>query len=310
MSFVNIKIKNQLVLLPNIEQFDVSLFIKREDQIHPFISGNKYRKLKYNILEAQNKKKKILLTFGGAFSNHISAVAFVGKEYGFKTIGIIRGDELGKDIDATLQQNITLQTAKYHKMQFKFVTRSNYRLKHALEFIEDLKNEFGDFYLMPEGGTNLHAVKGCEEILKPSDKDFDVICCSIGTGGTISGLINSAKAHQKVLGFPALKGDFLQKEINKYTIQNENWSLINDYHFGGFGKVNEELVSFINDFKKETTIPLDPIYTGKMMFGVVDLIKSGFFKKGTKILAIHTGGLQGIKGINARLSRKKLSLIQ
>ena len=284
--------------------------MKREDQIHPFISGNKYRKLKYNILEANEQQKKTLLTFGGAYSNHISAVAFAGKEYGFKTIGIIRGDELGNDLEKTLQHNITLSTANAHKMQFKFVTRSDYRLKNTSKFINDLHKEFGDFYLVPEGGTNELAIKGCEEILKPDDTAFDVICCGIGTGGTISGLINSAKANQKVFGFPALKGDFLQKEIEQYTIQNKNWSLINDYHFGGFGKINEELINFINHFKQETTILLDPIYTGKMMFGIVDLIKSGFFKKGTKILAIHTGGLQGIQGMNSRLSRKKLPLIQ
>jgi len=309
-SFVNNKIKNQPVLLPELELYNVSLFIKREDQIHPFISGNKYRKLKYNILEAQKQNKKTLLTFGGAYSNHISAVAFAGKEYGFKTIGIIRGEELGNDLEKTLQQNITLRTAQNDNMQFKFVTRSDYRLKHTSMFITDLRKEFGDFYLVPEGGTNTLAVKGCEEILKPNDDEFDVICCGIGTGGTISGLINSAKAHQKVLGFPALKGDFLQKEIEQYTIQNKNWSLIKDYHFGGFGKIDEELVNFINHFKQETSIPLDPIYTGKMMFGIVDLIINGYFKKGTKILAIHTGGLQGIQGMNDRLSKKKLPLIQ
>ncbi len=310
MSFVNNKIKNLPVLLPELEEFKISLFMKREDQIHPFISGNKYRKLKYNILRAKEQQKKTLLTFGGAFSNHISAVAFAGKEYGFKTIGIIRGDELGNDLEKTLQNNITLSTAKDHKMQFKFIARSDYRLKHTSKFIADLRKEFGDFYLVPEGGTNELAIKGCEEILKPADEEFDVICCGIGTGGTISGLINSAKAYQKVLGFPALKGDFLQKEIEQYTIQNNNWSLINDYHFGGFGKINEELINFINYFKQETSIPLDPIYTGKMMFGIVDLIKNEYFNKGTKILAIHTGGLQGIQGMNERLSRKKLPLIQ
>lgn len=303
------KIKNQQVFLPELEKFEVSLFMKREDQIHPFISGNKYRKLKYNILEAQTLKKTTLLTFGGAFSNHISAVAFAGSAYGFKTIGIIRGNELGDDLEKTLSQNTTLRTAAEHQMTFKFVTRSDYRLKNSPEFIADLHKEFGDFYLVPEGGTNEFAVKGCEEILTSEDQKFDVICCGIGTGGTISGIINSAKAHQKILGFPALKGDFLQKEIEQYTIQNKNWSLISDYHFGGFGKINESLINFINAFKRESTIPLEPIYTGKMMFGITDLIKSGYFKKGTKILAIHTGGLQGIEGMNRRLKQKKLPLI-
>ncbi len=300
---------NQSVKLKELEKYDISLFIKREDQIHPFISGNKYRKLKYNLFKAEEQNKDTLLTFGGAFSNHISAVAFTGKKFGFKTIGIVRGNELKENLEEVLKSNRTLQNAKEHGMQFKFIPRSDYRLKHTDHFIKDLKKEFGDFYLIPEGGTNELAVKGCEEILKPKDDKFDVICSAIGTGGTIAGLINSAKNHQRVLGFPALKGDFLKKEIEKYTIQNKNWSLITDYHFGGFAKVNNDLINFINNFKKETDIPLDPIYTGKMMFGIVDLIKKGYFKKGTKILAIHTGGLQGINGMNSRLALKKLPLI-
>ncbi len=309
MSEVANKVVNQQVILKELEEFEISLFMKREDQIHPFISGNKYRKLKYNVLKADEQNTQTLLTFGGAYSNHISAVAFAGKEFGFKTIGIIRGDELGRDLDLTLGQNITLRLAYDHGMKFKFVSRSDYRYKHTPEFIEELKNEFDDFYLVPEGGTNDLAVKGCKEILKDDDGVFDVICCAIGTGGTISGIINSVNKDQKVLGFPALKENFLHKEIEKYTTDDKNCSLIRDYHFGGFGKVSVELITFINNFKKETGIPLDPIYTGKMMFGIVDMIKKGIFKKGTKILAIHTGGLQGIDGMNSRLKKKNLELI-
>ena len=300
---------NQPIILKELKDYDVSLYLKREDKIHPFISGNKYRKLKYNLFKAEELNKDTLLTFGGAYSNHISAVAYTGKEFDFKTVGIIRGDELDENIEEILKNNLTLQSAKEHGMEFKFVSRSDYRLKHTDVFIDDLRKEFGDFYLIPEGGTNKHAIKGCEEILKNKDDKFDVICSAIGTGGTIAGLINSAKEHQKILGFPALKGDFLRKEIEKYTIQNLNWSLITDYHFGGFAKVNGDLINFINNFKEETNIPLDPIYTGKMMFGIVDLIKKGFFKDGSKILAIHTGGLQGINGMNSRLKQKGLPLI-
>jgi 1-aminocyclopropane-1-carboxylate deaminase len=303
------KIKNQPANLKYLESFGVELYMKREDEIHPFISGNKYRKLKYNILQADKQGKKTLLTFGGAFSNHISAVAYAGHEFKFETIGIIRGDELGIDLDKTLLQNPTLKTASDHGMKFKFVTRSEYREKHSIAFIKALKEEFGDFYLVPEGGTNKLAVKGCEEILKPGDESFDVICCAIGTGGTISGLINSIGDHQKVLGFPALKGDFLENEIKKYTIEDKNWSLINRYHFGGFGKISKELVDFMNDFHTETGIPLDPVYTGKMMFGIADMIQKGYFSKGTRILAIHTGGLQGIDGMNIRLRKKKMPVI-
>jgi 1-aminocyclopropane-1-carboxylate deaminase len=282
----------------------VSVFIRREDLIHPFISGNKFRKLKYNLLQAKSESQETLLTFGGAFSNHIAAAAFAGKEQGFKTIGIIRGDELRDKIP----ENPTLQFAQECGMQFKFITREAYRHKTEADFIENLKQEFGSFYLVPEGGTNEFAVKGCTEILTKEDAEFDFVCCAVGTGGTISGLINSLLPHQKVLGFPALKGDFLNEDIRKFA-QNSNWELITDYHFGGYGKVNPELIAFINQFYTDNKIPLDPIYTGKMVFGVMDLINKNYFPENSKILLIHTGGIQGNAGMNLKLKAKKLPLI-
>ena len=285
-------------------KFNVQLIIKREDQIHPIISGNKFRKLKYNLEEAKNQDFKTLSTFGGAYSNHIAAVAAAAKEYGFKTIGIIRGEELINKID----ENPTLMLAQLSGMRFKFVTREVYRNKTSKKFIDELKAEFGNFYLIPEGGTNAFAIKGCEEILTEEDKNFDYICCSIGTGGTISGLINCSKPGQQILGFPALKGNFLKEVIGKFA-NKKNWELITDYHFGGYAKINEKLISFINEFKSNYHIPLDPIYTGKMMFGIFDMIKKGYFPKGSKILAIHTGGLQGIEGMNMKLKEKGLPLI-
>ncbi len=287
----------------------ITLWIKRDDLLHPHISGNKYRKLKYNLEAAKEQNHNTILTFGGAFSNHIAASAAAGKELGFRTIGIIRGNELGGDIEKTLKKNPTLNFANKQGMQFKFIDRSSYRLKHTQKFIEALKNEFGSFYLVPEGGTNDLAVKGCEEILGDNESNFDYICSAIGTGGTISGIINSLKLHQKVLGFPALKGDFLSDEIKKYVHSTDNWQLLNDYHFGGFAKINPELVHFINDFSLQTGIQLDPIYTGKMLFGIIDLAKKGYFEDKVKILAIHTGGLQGISGMNQRLKNKNLPFI-
>jgi len=286
-------------------KFNIQLVIKREDQIHPIISGNKYRKLKYNLAEAKTQGFKTLLTFGGAFSNHIVAVAEVGKEFGFKTIVVIRGEELVDNIE----ENPTLKFAQQAGMIFKFVTREAYRNKTSKQFIDGLKVEFGDFYLIPEGGTNALAIKGCEEILTEEDKDFDFICCSVGTGGTISGLINCSKDGQQILGFSALKGDFLKEDIGKF-VEKKNWQLITDYHFGGYAKINEALISFINEFKSNYQIPLDPIYTGKMMFGIFDLMEKGFFPKGSKILAIHTGGLQGIEGMNIKLKARGLPLIK
>lgn len=300
----------QEVTFSEIEGKDIQLFIKREDELHHFISGNKYRKLKYNLEEAQELNHHTLVTFGGAYSNHIAAVASAGFEFGFKVIGVIRGDELANRLDEVLETNPTLKFASEHKMQFEFVSRSDYRNKTTEEFIQNLKNKFGEFYLIPEGGTNELAVKGCEEILTIKDSMYDYVCSAIGTGGTISGIINSLKSHQKVIGFPALKGDFLQNEIKKFVLTAKNWSLNTEYHFGGYGKVSKELVHFINKFKSETDIPLDPVYTGKMMYGIVDLIKKDYFSRGTKILAIHTGGLQGIEGMNTVLKKKNLPLIE
>lgn len=299
-----IEINNQKIHLPILEEKKIELYIKREDKIHPFVSGNKFRKLKYNILEAKNLEKKTLLTFGGAFSNHIVATAVAGNLSGFKTIGVIRGDELGNNLQETLTNNSTLKKAHENGMYLHFVSREMYRNKTSKSFNNTLRKEFGNFYLIPEGGTNDLAIKGCEEILTKEDENFDYICVAVGTGGTISGLINSVKSHQEVLGFPALKGDFLSDEIRKIITKKNQWRLITKYHFGGYGKYTSELITFINQFFKETKIPIDPIYTGKLIFGVVDLIQQNQFRPNTKILMIHTGGLQGIEGFNDVLIRK------
>lgn len=301
MKFELEQVTNQRLLSP---KSGVEVFLKREDLIHPFVSGNKYRKLKYNLQQARLLKKETLLTFGGAYSNHIAALAAAGNLAGFKTIGVIRGAEL----ETKIADNATLLFAQDQGMQFKFVERSSYRQKHTTAFINALMQEFGDFYLVPEGGTNAFGVKGCEEILTQADNGFDYICCAVGTGGTISGLINASNAPQKILGFPALKGHFLKAEICKFAHQS-NWQLITDYHFGGYAKINDELIQFINEFKCRQNIQLDPVYTGKMMYGLFDLINKSWFPDGAKILAIHTGGLQGINGMNSVLNKKNKGLI-
>jgi 1-aminocyclopropane-1-carboxylate deaminase len=239
------------------------------------------------------------LTFGGAFSNHILAVAAVGKEHGFNTIGIIRGEELFNKI----ADNPTLKKAQDFGMVFDFVSRENYRDKSNPLFINRLRKQYGDFYLLPEGGTNELAIQGCEEILTEEDTEFDFICCAVGTGGTIAGIINCSKPSQQVLGFPALKGDFLEVDIRKFAKQ-DNWKLITDYHFEGYGKVTKELIIFVNAFYMKYKIPLDPIYTSKMVFGVLDLIEKKWFPENSKILLIHTGGLQAVEGMNILLKKK------
>ncbi|WP_297332888.1 pyridoxal-phosphate dependent enzyme [Flavobacterium sp.] len=292
-------------LIPLSFHNKISLTIKREDLLHPHISGNKYRKLKYNIAEAINQGSSTLLTFGGAYSNHIAAAAAAGKKYGLNIIGIIRGDEL----QDKAMHNPTLKFAADCGMKLHFISREAYREKHTPEFIAHLQREFGEFYLLPEGGTNALAIKGCEEILRGEDSAFTHICCAVGTGGTVSGIIKSAGGGQQVLGFPVLKNEALLDDITKFAGQG-NWKLVNNYHFGGYGKVTEELVAFMNSFYEKTGIPLDPVYTAKMVFGVIDMAGKGCFPENSRILMIHTGGLQGIEGMNRELKRKKLSLIK
>ena len=301
--------KTQPVFLPELNAKEVSLFVQREDLLHPSISGNKYRKLAYNIEEAKRQGKRQLLTFGGAYSNHILATASAGYEYGFETIGFIRGDELGLAIDKTLKSNSTLRAAKDFGMQFRFLSRSDYRMKEEVPFLERLQKEFPDAYLLPEGGSNALAVQGCEAILN-KEVSYDIVCVAVGTGATISGIINSTEEGQQVYGFPALKGDFLEPKIQEYTADKGQWQLMEAYHFGGYAKTTPELIAFINAFKATTDILLDPVYTAKMMYGLLDLVRKNHFPKGTNILAIHTGGIQGVAGMNALLEKKGQPLIE
>ncbi len=297
----------------SIDYFDIThifksdiavLMVKREHSIHTEVSGNKFRKLKYNLLKAQKLGHSILLTFGGAYSNHIAAVAAAGKLFGINTIGIIRGEELSENI----YENPTLLYAQECGMKLHFVSREEYATKKDSAFLERLEKSFGTFYLLPEGGTNALAVKGCEEILNENDSVYDYICVPVGTGGTISGIIKSSHPHQRVLGFSALKGTFQTEEILKYT-KKTNFEITDSYCFGGYAKIDSQLVRFINDFKAKTGIPLDPVYNGKMLFGILDLIKNGYFKENSRILAVHTGGLQGIAGMNKLLLKKNLPTI-
>ena len=278
--------------------------IKPEYLIHPTVSGNKFRKLKYNLEKVQLENYKGILTFGGAFSNHIAATASAGQELNIPTVGIIRGEELVTQIES----NPTLRYAKSCGMHLEFVSRSSYNKKTDPAYLLQLLETFKDYYILPEGGTNALAIKGCEEILTVKDQSFDIICCAVGTGGTIAGVINGSLLTQKIIGFPALKGEFLKEDICKFAKQS-NWELWGDYHFGGYAKVDSKLIKFMNDFKLIYNIPLDPVYTAKMMYGIFEGIRSGEIPQTAKVLAIHTGGLQGIEGMNLRLKEKKLEEI-
>ena len=287
------KIETKEISLPLLDEKEVHLFIKRIDKIHPFVSGNKWFKLKYNLIEAKKKRHNTLLTFGGAYSNHIAATAFSAQEKGLKSIGIIRGEEY-------LPLNPTLRFAIDNGMKLYYIIRSNYKEKTSANFLEALKNQFGDFYLISEGGTNELAIQGAKEILDTNDTQ-DYICCPVGTGGTIAGIINASNNLQTVIGFPAIKGfKQLEKDINNWT-NSTNYKFINDYVGNGYAKINKDLVAFINEFNALHNVPLDGIYTGKMMMGILDLVVKDYFPKGSSILAIHTGGLQGNKGMSERL---------
>lgn len=270
--------------------------VLRLDKIHPLISGNKWFKLKYNLLEAKKQSKKTLLTFGGAYSNHIVATAAAGKMFDFATIGIIRGEEL-----AFQALNPYLQKAQQLGMQLHFVNRQEYRYKNEEKFIESLPQRFGDFYLLPEGGSNRFAVQGTAEILaflQNENLHYEYVCTCVGTGGTLAGIATSLFGTKtKLLGFSVLKnGNFLYQEVfnllQKAEIKHfQPFEIIVDYHFGGYGKHKPELLEFIKHFSSETNLPLEPVYTGKLFFGVMDLLQKGFFAENSKVLVIHCGGV-------------------
>ncbi len=278
----------------------ISLFLKREDQNDPELSGNKLHKLKYNLSEAQKRNINTLVTFGGAYSNHIYAVAAAGKRFNFNTIGIIRGEE-------HLPLNPTLNFAQSCGMQFQYIDRKSYRKKDTPELIERLKNQFGNFYLIPEGGTNKLAVKGCLDIVRSISIEFDLVCTACGTGGTLAGIIAGLDRNKAAVGFAVLKGaSFLVHNINKLLKDSglepsNNWSINHDYHFGGYAKVKPELIRFTRDFTEKTGIPIEPIYTGKMIYGIYDLISKKIIDEGITIVAIHTGGLQGLAGLEHKI---------
>ena len=275
------------------------IVIKREDLIHPRVSGNKFRKLKYIFQEIKEKEVSALLTFGGAFSNHLAATAYAGKNNGVHTIGIVRGDEWEKKI----HESATLNYCVTQGMELHCISRDIYTQKEQAPIVSKLMNKMLGLRIIPEGGTEPLAVKGCLEILQSEDHDFDVICSSVGTGGTIAGLVNSSNYNQNLIGFNALNNTEIVQTIEELTNKN-NWFMENGYTFGGYAKIKPNLISFMNDFYQQYKIPLDPIYTGKMVFGIFDLIKKNKWPWGKKILIIHTGGLQGLEGMNTQLQKK------
>ncbi|MEH2373923.1 1-aminocyclopropane-1-carboxylate deaminase/D-cysteine desulfhydrase [Nostoc sp.] len=305
----------------------VNLYVLRLDLMHPWVNGNKWFKLKYNLLEAKEKNFTTLLTFGGAYSNHIYATAAAGNLFGFRTIGVIRGEQ-------RLPLNPTLSFALQQGMQLVYLNRETYRQRNTPALQEYLQQRFGEVFIIPEGGSNLNGVRGCTEIVSnampfstrgyANDRlrvrptagyayAFDHICVACGTATTLAGITLSLDHKQRAIAFPVLKnGAFLAQEIESlltnylasglpspYT-SPANWELVCDYHFGGYAKVNDELLLFSQQFREKHGVPLDYVYTAKMFYGVMDLLKQGFFCQGDSLLLVHTGGLQGNIGIEER----------
>ena len=272
----------------------IRLYLKRDDLLHPLVSGNKWRKLKYNLLAAREREYHTLLTFGGAYSNHLYATAAAGQVFGFSTIGIVRGEEL---TDAPL--NPTLTFCQSCGMKLHFVSRADYRQKDDPAFLTHLTGRFGPCYVIPEGGTNELAIRGTAEIIpeiiEQLDRAPDCVCCAVGTGGTVMGLAQTAPPETTVLGFLSLKAADFQLP------KPANCQVEMAYHFGGYAKTTPELLNFIRSFERRTAgrsdrVLIEQVYTGKMLYGIYDLARQGYFPDGATVVAVHTGGLQGRSG--------------
>jgi 1-aminocyclopropane-1-carboxylate deaminase len=277
------------------DEQDLKVFIKRDDLIHPIISGNKWRKLKYLLRQAQAENKTHLVTFGGAYSNHLLATAATAARFGCRSTGFVRGEEVNND---------TLFLCRLHGMNLIFTDRESYRDKTAL-FDKHFAHDTEAFFIN-EGGASELGAKGCSELIDELTESYDHIFCACGTGTTAAGIINGITQHQldtQFHGVPVLKnGDFLRNEIDTFLVKPNGYHLHTEYHFGGYGKVDDELISFIKQFVASTGILIEPVYTGKMMYALYDLAKQNYFKPGSRILAIHTGGMWGLLGMKDKFT--------
>ncbi|TGE05301.1 1-aminocyclopropane-1-carboxylate deaminase/D-cysteine desulfhydrase [Hymenobacter fodinae] len=288
---------------PAADRAGVQLLLLRDDLTHPELPGNKWRKLKYNLQEARRLGHHTLLTFGGAYSNHLAAVATAGRLTGLRTVGVVRGEELGQ-----LPLNPTLAQARADGMELHFLDRATYRRKHEPAVLDQLLHTLGPAYILPEGGSNTLALPGCAELVQELKADFDYLCVACGTGGTLAGLLTGLGGQHEALGVAALKGaDFLRDDINQLTQQATgttytNWTLHTAYHGGGYARLSPELLHFVREFEQRHGVLLDPIYTSKLLVGVLDLLERGYFRRGSTVVAVHTGGLQAWAGFRERLT--------
>lgn len=293
----------QIISHPLLTAANITLSIKRDDLLHPDISGNKWRKLKYNMLFAEEYNIKNLLSFGGAFSNHIHALAAASSLFQFNTVGIIRGEK-------HYASNPTLSRAKHWGMDLVFVDRKTYRLRDQTDYLHHLQSQYPNTYIIPEGGSNQLAIPGVEEVIselkEQHPQPINHIFTATGSAGTLSGLISGAIKYSpetQVHGIAVLKNaHYLSQTISTFVPQNQQlrWHLHCNYHEGGYGKISPELAAFCRLFTQQTQVPIEPIYTGKMLYALWQLIEEGYFKPGDHIVALHTGGLQGLEGLKAQ----------
>lgn len=274
---------------PLLRHHNIKLSIKRDDLLHPVISGNKWRKLKYSLADALSQQAHTLVSMGGPYSNYLHALAYVSNKLNLKSIGIIRGEQ-------PAQLTPTLTDMLGWGMDLRFVSRNDYRTYRTYKKTCDVPGLTPNDYWLPEGGASQFVLQGVSELVAEIYEPYDYLCVACGTGATLAGLIGASTG--QILGFAALKNaDYLRDDIKQLLAKNYcNWQLITDYHCGGFAKINQELVRFIQDFEQITGIPIEPIYTGKMLYGLFDLIGKDYFKSGQRIIALHTGGLQGNRG--------------
>jgi len=288
----------QPVIHPLFEEHKISVEIKRDDLIHPVISGNKWRKLKYNIDHVVKNQLKGIVSFGGGYSNHIHALAYACHQAKIKSIGLIRGE-------AQYANNFTLTCAKKWGMQLQFVDRKTYRRRQEKDFLDELEAQYKDYFIIPEGGTNHLALPGVAEICYElnNQTQFDTLITPVGSAGTLSGLIVGDKNKHNIIGIAILKqAEYLLKDIANIlppsALQYNKWQLMTDYHCGGYAKFSQEALMELRDFINKTQIPFEPIYSGKMILALLDLVKKNTFPKGHRIVLLHTGGLQGLVGLS------------
>ncbi|WDE04508.1 1-aminocyclopropane-1-carboxylate deaminase/D-cysteine desulfhydrase [Thalassomonas viridans] len=290
----------QTIQHPLFAKHKLDVKIKRDDLIHPIISGNKWRKLKYNLSHAKEQGYKGALSFGGSYSNHIHALAFACYQQQLPCLGIIRGEP-------EYAANCTLSQARQWGMELSFVDRQTYRLRHDPAYLQELQALYPDYFIIPEGGSNPLALPGVGEVISElnSQTGFDTLMTPVGSGGTLAGLVAADNNQHRLLGIAVLKQqDYLSREVNQLLADNaanyHNWQILNDFHRGGYAKFSPQDSERILAFNRQTGITFEPVYSGKMLLALLDLIEQEYFPPGHKIVLLHTGGLQGLGGLTER----------